>query len=351
MDDAQERDWAERRENGWSSEDVFTNVRARAETWLSALGRIRPSPSPARSKTSGRSKPKPPQSVVDAEEEARAQLARMIEAEVVPRLMLAHRNAPDGVEAGEVAATAWRAPGASETGSEAPVEGVEELAGAVEALAQESFRSDAPALAAIVNKRRAAGLSPERSLLELIAPAARRVGEFWESDERDFLDVTIALTRLHAVAREVARDGLEAGVLEQERVDRPAMAVVASAPGEQHVLGTLMVSELLRRRGASVIEAYPTTVEDLRYAIRGRGVDMVCLSITRTPRNAEAVAALRRTVDVARAASSENAVIVVGGRAIEECPDLAAQIGAVACDAQSLGGFVEQCLGGTVGRC
>ena len=340
VDDAQERDWADRRENGWSSEDVFASMRAKAETWLGAWGRLRQPLEAAGRQAEGRVASNI--TGLDAAEEAsRAQLARMIEAEVVPRLMLAHRGAAGDAETLVGFTTAAVPKGEEQEGG---------LARAVEALAHEALSAEAPALAAIVRERRAEGLSAEGALLRLIAPAARRIGEFWESDERDFVDVTIALTRLHAVAREVAREGLEDG----QRAgagDAPALAVVAAAPGEQHVLGALMVAELLRRRGAAVIEAYPETVADLREAVEGRDAGLICLSITRTPPDAEAVAALRRAVDAARAVSLDHAVVVVGGRAIEANPDLAAQIGAVACDAQSLGGFVEHWLGATVGRC
>ena len=344
MDDAQERDWAERRSTGWSSEDVFESVRARAETLLVAWGRFRPSVKAARAPVADAAalRPQAPDADVAA---AQARLARMIQAEVVPRLMLAHRGALGGQE--EEAPFAPAPCGAER--SEAPAKAENELAKAVETLAQEALRTDAPALSEIVRARQAAGLSPEQTLLELIAPAARRIGEFWESDERDFLEVTIALTRLHAVAREVARGGMETEAPAQG--PSGPVAVAASAPGEQHVLGALMVAELLRRRGASVVEAYPATLADLRAAIVGRPVDLVCLSLTKTPAGPEAVAALRQAVAAARAAAPDHAVILVGGRAVEQDPDLAVEIGAVACDAHSLGGYVEQWLGGTVGRC
>ncbi|MGT2486179.1 B12-binding domain-containing protein [Methylobacterium oryzae CBMB20] len=47
------------------------------------------------------------------------------------------------------------------------------------------------------------GLSLDALLLDLFAPAARRLGQLWEEDEADFLDVAAALGRLQSLTRSV----------------------------------------------------------------------------------------------------------------------------------------------------
>ena len=55
-----------------------------------------------------------------------------------------------------------------------------------------------------VSKLRERGVSVESLYLDLFAPAARRLGEMWDSDECDFSTVTVALGRLQRLLRELS---------------------------------------------------------------------------------------------------------------------------------------------------
>jgi hypothetical protein len=55
-----------------------------------------------------------------------------------------------------------------------------------------------------VHMLRQHGAPLERICLDLLAPAARRLGELWARDACDFAELTTGLTRLHAVLREVS---------------------------------------------------------------------------------------------------------------------------------------------------
>lgn len=113
-------------------------------------------------------------------------LARTIEAEIIPRLMLAHGGADPS--AAQVTCE-MRAPSSPE---------VVEFANLV--LAQ-----DARVARTWVEAVRARGASPETIFLELLAPAARRLGELWEADLCDFTQVTLGLWRIQQVVHELGR--------------------------------------------------------------------------------------------------------------------------------------------------
>jgi hypothetical protein len=136
----------------------------------------------------------------------RAVLGRAIETEILPRLLLACRGA-----------------GARE--SDVPrLENELDLAEFVELLVS----SQADRIRACV-MRSARDRSPESVLLDVLAPAARRLGQLWESDERDFVDVTVGLRLMHDAIRDLFPD-FDNSVLEVEPI---ASALFLAAPGER----------------------------------------------------------------------------------------------------------------------
>ena len=69
----------------------------------------------------------------------------------------------------------------------------------VSAFAAIALNSDAVVATAHVETLRAKGLGLECIYLELLAPAARHLGELWEADLCDFTQVTLGLWRLQQV--------------------------------------------------------------------------------------------------------------------------------------------------------
>jgi hypothetical protein len=112
-------------------------------------------------------------------EDARyARLVRTIEGEIVPRLLMS-RPAP---------------------GSSSPSTEVAEVA----ELARLLLVHEGEIASQFVHMLRQHGAPVERICLELLAPAARQLGELWARDACDFAALTTGLTRLHAVLREVS---------------------------------------------------------------------------------------------------------------------------------------------------
>ena len=111
-------------------------------------------------------------------------LTKVIEGEIIPRLFLAHR--------------ALSGSGPPETGQDNVLTS--------EAFARLVLVSESDEILAHVETLLDHGMTLERVFLDLLAPVARKLGEFWEEDHCTFTDVTLGLSRLHRVLHEVARD-------------------------------------------------------------------------------------------------------------------------------------------------
>ena len=101
---------------------------------------------------------------------------------------------------------------------------------------------------ACVEAMRARGVPVESIYLDLLAPVARHLGELWEQDLCDFTEVTLGLGRLQQVLRELSPAF-------GQSVDHPTngrRVLLLPAPGEQHTFGLVMVGEFFRRAGWDV---------------------------------------------------------------------------------------------------
>ncbi len=222
-------------------------------------------------------------------EPQQGELMRAIEAEVLPRLFLAHSvgqhaSDPDVVVAAKGAIDATH---------------IKEFA---ELLIQDG---NDPA-EAFVDTQMARGLSVERILIDLFAPAARELGDMWLRDECTFSEVTIGLCTLetllmrHAGNRTVVPFG-----------DDDHMALFAPLPGEQHVFGLQIVKELFRTAGWTVCCPASESQDGLLKAVHGEWFTMVGLSASR----AESLAQSAPIIDAIRQCScNPNIIVVVGGQ-------------------------------------
>jgi len=111
------------------------------------------------------------------------------------------------------------------------------------ALARALCDKDDGLAVALVEDLLDAGLSVEEVCLDHLAPAARKLGEWWADDSLSFIEVTIGAARIQSLMRRMpGRDDTAppAGA---------TGAVFAAAPGEEHTLGIIMAADLLRRAG------------------------------------------------------------------------------------------------------
>lgn len=226
-----------------------------------------------------------------------AHLASLIEAQIIPRLMLAHaRTEPASAETGSVGRRT------------------------LDAFARMALASEAPALTAYAETLMRGGLSLEGIYLELLAPTARRLGDDWNDDLISFTDVTLGLSRLQQVVR-----ALGGALPIAEPGDQARAACFAPFAGEQHTFGLVILEECFRRAGWRTSLDTGGEAHTAADTVAADWFDLIGLSASSDATDDH----LRGAVARVRAASMNPALFVmVGGRLFLEDATLAARIGA-----------------------
>lgn len=230
-------------------------------------------------------------------------LLRTVETEIIPRLMLLHR------ERSRELASLW----ASEAGAAIDAETVEHFT-------TELLAGSAQALAAL-QQIGEQGVPAPRLCLELLAPSARRLGELWSADLCDFTQVTIALGRLQTLVHHVTR-GMH---LWQVPPLAPPSVVFAAAPGEQHRLGLSMVRDFFRAAGWEVDPESPERPDALLALVRRRRFDIVGFSIG-SERHVKELSTL--IAEVRRTSLNRRVRVMVGGPLLLQHSELVDGLGA-----------------------
>lgn len=237
---------------------------------------------------------------VRADVEYSRSLSQLIEGEIIPRLLVAHSSDQKtmSVSAGDATISAAE----------------------VEVFAPLSLQVEADELIDYVEAIRRRGVSIETLLVDLLAPAARLLGEFWEDDRCDFVDVTMGLWRLQEVVYELC---------DREPVDHTAgpghRALFASMPGDQHSFGTIVIDELFSREGWRTDRMAEATTPDLIDRVANDWFDLVGLTVSCDCHIAPLPAIIRAVRDVSR---NPDVRVMVGGRIFAENASLAVEVGA-----------------------
>lgn len=191
------------------------------------------------------------------------------------------------------------------------------------------LRLEAAALLEEVDAFIAKGASVETICLDLLAPAARRLGEMWDNDECDFLDVTMGLWRLQEVMREVAARA----PVDLAGLVTPHCALFSPMPGDHHNFGTLMIEEVFARGGWRSEALVKPERRELLDRLAHQPFDLVGLTLARDCPSA----ALSNLIKAVRNVSANPHIIVlVGGRMINENPGMAMEVGADGTGADAL---------------
>ena len=237
-----------------------------------------------------------------ADVEYQRSLSDLIECEIIPRLLVAHATA--------VPATVPASGGATIAAED------------IAALAPLALQIEADALLLHVESVLARGVSVDAVMVDLLAPTARLLGEWWEEDLCDFVDVTMGLWRLHEVVHELA-----------ERVPADRLhaagghhrALFASMPGDQHNFGTVVIDELFRRNGWITDRLSEVETSDLLRRVGDDWFDMIGLTISCDCHIAPLPSIVGGLRNVSR---NPHVAIMVGGRVFSADPDLARRVGA-----------------------
>ena len=185
--------------------------------------------------------------------------------------------------------------------------------------------SDSCESQSFIEKLERHGVQPDVILLEVFAPAARKLGELWTSDQCDFVQVSIGLHRLQSFMDDICSH-LGGGVAHGP--DAPSILLL-SAPGETHEFGLAMVGNFFRADGWRVTASSPSSVLHQIHA-RSYQVLGISLSCTRHLRKLPGLIA-----DARRLSRNRSVRLIVGGSLFSD-PSLALELGAdgTAMDAQ-----------------
>lgn len=260
-------------------------------------------------------------------------LAKLIEVEIIPRLLIAHGCDP--AASGERAYLRAVADEAADAEMVPTVEPRE-----AEAFASLALDHEAHVLLEHVDKALARGLPIETVLVEILAPAARSLGVMWENDEADFVDVTMGLWRLQELVYELSARPSRIG----ERPGGNRRALFSVVPGDQHSFGAIMVDECFRRRGWDSRCITNATERQLQTLSEQQWFEIIGL----TASCEHHIDTLTRLIGSLREASrNPRTGILVGGQIFNNNPGLALQIGAdgTAQDARQAVDFAEALVG------
>ena len=166
----------------------------------------------------------------------------------------------------------------------------------------------------ILMKWRSQGHSLKDTYLFGITGSARLIGELWSRDALDFVNVTIALSRLHRVMHEFSQEFLSEGNAESNGLS----LLLMTEPGSQHGLGVFMLSEFFRQAGWRVTLASPQDIVDFKRIFLSDWFDAVVLSIS-TDRQIDAVA--QSLPELSKTTANPNLKIYVGGPMAQVSPE------------------------------
>ena len=181
----------------------------------------------------------------------RRQLASIVEAEILPRLMLVHRN---------------------QVRPQLPASGHHPTPDEVERLCELLLAPMDTDLAHHLLHFLDEGLSLESVLVELLAPMARHLGHLWEEDACDFVDVSLALGRLQAAAHDLCAR------FEDESSGPSGRSILLLAcPGETHVFSLSVIATIFRESGWDVTTCVGAEHDEL---IRSEWFDVAGLTLS-----------------------------------------------------------------------
>jgi MerR family transcriptional regulator, light-induced transcriptional regulator len=186
--------------------------------------------------------------------DCRAAMRSVLESQIIPRLLQVTRPAPAMPEAAKAIAPS---------------------AANIETFSRLCVAGDRAACKALIERLMADGLTADSMLVDLVAPAARLLGQRWEDDTLDFMSVTYGLVLMHemvhALGYEVHNGPQGSSVMRR--------VMLASAPGSQHVLGLSIVSEFFRKAGWQVVLEVSPSRGELCRAVGNEWFDLLGISV------------------------------------------------------------------------
>lgn len=170
---------------------------------------------------------------------------------------------------------------------------------------------------------------PQEVADEVLAPAARLLGDYWRMDICDFMQVTVGMARLHRLFWNLT------GMYPALEPCRPGRtALLTPLPPEQHGFGLVVVEDALRRAGWQV-DCCGVGEEDAFFELlASNAYTMVGVSVSGSAIARGLPAFIRKSRKTSRNASAR---FMLGGSLFVDKPELADGAGAddLALDASS----------------
>ena len=183
------------------------------------------------------------------------------------------------------------------------------------------------------------GLDIEVFYLDIIPQVARSLHYLWEKDIITFFDVTRSSWNMKRLISSLSPDFIKPDAAHMMPAVNRFQVLVATAPGAQHTLGPLLVSQYLQRKGWHLLPGFDHEEKELLALVSNNWIDLICISVsltTEVPKLKSWVAKIK--------SKSKNVHIqcIVGGPLLALEPELVSLIGAHAAsktprDAHTLG--------------
>jgi methanogenic corrinoid protein MtbC1 len=228
-------------------------------------------------------------------------LAQMVEGDIIPRLMLAHKTHRDQSHSQVTSKS---------LGSNAVVD-----------LAHILLTHEVDDVEVILHAYLNSGLRLDEVYVDLMAPAARHLGVMWEDDTATFSDVTIGLGRMQTLLNRLS----EAYRNEEDVRKELASGLFVTPAGEMHSFGIRMVDELFRRAGWRTLCEPNSRINDVLAILGSESFHILGIGISceaQVPFVQEMIRQVRKV------SQNRHILVLVGGSHIVGRPELAASIGA-----------------------
>jgi methanogenic corrinoid protein MtbC1 len=231
---------------------------------------------------------------VDAPDVRYAKLSRIVAELVVPRLMALHEQVR-----GRPSAT---------TGT-----------GEIAALAQLVLSPQSEDATGYLIRLRDQGVSLDSLYADLLEPAARHLGDLWNEDKIDFVDVTLGVARLQRIVH------VFGGLGAIEAYDAKRKVLLAVAPGEQHSYGSAIVQKFLRAAGWHVWTCTTPRLEEAADVAAQEWFGVIGFSLGSDIHHEALASAIARVRELSM---NRKVGIMVGGSAIARNPQWVETLGA-----------------------
>jgi MerR family transcriptional regulator, light-induced transcriptional regulator len=241
----------------------------------------------------------PQPEVQDEDKAIFGRLARTIEGEIIPRLLLAHKTA---ASLGNEVLTSFH-----------PDE-LQEFGGLILGL-------DGARAHDFIRRKREEGRPLESIILGLLAPVASYLGTLWNADRCSFAEVAVGLSRLRQLLLELSPE------FENEAPGwrHGRRALLLPTPGEHHTFGLFVVEAFFRREGWDVCGGLIDSEDEVSHLVERQWFAIAGFSLS-SERFLDRLTPLIRAVR--RNSCNPEIGVLVGGPLFLERPELAAAVGA-----------------------